>query len=128
MTGHPIKLSATVRAMLTLAATREDRLVRPPQLPAAAARQVVRSLLNNGLVDEVPASTDDPAYVWRDGGDGTNLMLRATGQGSTAIGEAAHAPVITGGEDQPAEDTVTEPDAAWAADSHPVAGSLDANS
>ena len=36
-TKPPMKLSATTRAMLTLAATRPDRLVRPPQLPAAAA-------------------------------------------------------------------------------------------
>ena len=128
MTEHPIKLSATARAMLTLAATREDRLVRPPQLPVAAARQVVRSLLNNGFVEEVPAPTDDPAYVWREIADGTKLALRATGLGLTAIGDAAHAPVITGNEDQPAEGTVTEPDAARVAESHPVAGSLDANS
>ena len=128
MTGHPIKPSATARAMLTLAATREDRLVRPPQLPVAAARQVVRSLLNNGFVEEVPASVDDLAYVWREAADGTKLALRATGLGLTAIGDAAHAPVITGNEDQPAEGTVTEPDAARVAESHPVAGSLDANS
>ena len=39
MAKAPSKLSDTTRAMLTLAATRLDRLVRPPQLPAAAARQ-----------------------------------------------------------------------------------------
>ena len=91
MTNTPIKLSVTGRAMLTLAATRGDRLVRPPELPAAAARQVVRSLLNNRLVEEVPAPTDDPACVWREAGDGTALALRATSQGLAAIGETADA-------------------------------------
>ena len=89
MTNTPIKLSTTGRAMLTLAATREDRLVRPPQLPTAAARQVVRSLLNNGLVAEVTAPSDEPVYVWRQAEDGTMLMLRATDQGFAAIGETA---------------------------------------
>ena len=87
MTDIPIKLSATGRAMLTLATTREDWLVRPPKLPTAAARQVVRSLLNNGLVTEVTAPMDDPAYLWRQAEDGTMLMLRATDQGFAAIGE-----------------------------------------
>ena len=78
MTTTPIRLSTTGRAMLTLAATRGDRLVRPPELPAAAARQVVRSLLNNGLVEEVPAPTDDPACVWREAGCGRVSPSSAT--------------------------------------------------
>jgi len=65
MTGHPIKLSANARAMLTLAATREDRLIRPPELPVAAARQVVRTLLANGLIDEVPAPVTRQQAGWR---------------------------------------------------------------
>jgi hypothetical protein len=60
----------------------------------------VRSVLRDGFVEEVPAPTDDPAYVWRDAGDGTNLMLRATGQGLAEIGDMAHAPAITGNERQ----------------------------
>ena len=57
------KLSDTARAVLTLAATRDDHLARPPQLPIAAARQVIRSLLNAGLVEEVPAPIDDAVYT-----------------------------------------------------------------
>jgi len=86
MAKAPNKLSDTARAMLTLASTRPDRLVRPPQLPTAAARQVVRSLLNNGFVEEIQAPIDDPAYTWRTTDDGTVLMLRATGSGFAAIG------------------------------------------
>ncbi len=85
MANAPNKLSDTARAMLTLAATRDDRLVRPPTLPAAARLQVVRSMLNNGLVEEIAAPIDDPAYNWRDA-DGASLMLRATDQGLAAIG------------------------------------------
>src|SRR5947209_19881831 len=85
MTKAPIKLSDTGRAMLMLAATREDHLVRPPQLPIAAARQVVRSLLNHGLVEEVPASSDEPVFVWRQTEDGSALVLWATPLGLAAV-------------------------------------------
>jgi hypothetical protein len=93
MIDAPRKPSDTARAALTVAATRADYLVRPPKLPVAAARQVVRSLLNNGLVEEVAASIDDPAYIWREAEDGARLNLRATDAGLTAIGHAAHATV-----------------------------------
>ena len=88
MTKTPLKISDTGRAMLTLAISREDRLVRPPTLPAAARSQVVRSLLNNGLVEEVPAPMTDDAYAWRTGEDGVVLVLRATPGGRVAIGLA----------------------------------------
>jgi hypothetical protein len=88
MIDTPRKLSDTARAVLTFAATRTDHLVRPPQLPAAAARQVVRSLQSNGLVEEIPATIDDSALVWREAEDGTKLMLRATDLGLSTIGEA----------------------------------------
>jgi len=86
MAKTPLKLSDTARAMLTLASSRPDRLVRLPTLPAAARQQVVRSLLNNGFVEEVPAPIDDGAYAWRAGDDGTALMLRATDAGLVAVG------------------------------------------
>ncbi len=89
MAKTPNKLSDTARALLTLAATREDWLVRPPTLPTAAARQVVRSLLNNGFVEEVPAPIEDTAYTWRTTDDGSTLMLRATDAGLAAIGATA---------------------------------------
>jgi hypothetical protein len=50
-------------------------------LPTAAARQVVRSLLNARLAEEVPAAIDDAGYVWRQGDDGSDLVLRATDLG-----------------------------------------------
>jgi hypothetical protein len=85
MSEKPKKLSKTARALLAAAAVRDDHLIRPPQLPAAAARQVVRSLLNAGLAEEVAAPIDDAGFVWRQGDDGSDLMLRATDLGLARI-------------------------------------------
>jgi hypothetical protein len=87
MADKPKKLSDTARAVLTLAATRNDRLIRPPRLPVAAVRQVVRSLLNAGLANEVPTLIDDAGFARRAGGDGGLLMLRATELGLARLGE-----------------------------------------
>lgn len=88
MTDVPKKLSETARAVLTFATTRTDHLVCPPKLPVAAARQVIRSLLQRGLVEEVPAPSEDIAYVWRIHEDGAALMLRATALGLALVAEA----------------------------------------
>jgi hypothetical protein len=58
----PKKLSDTARALLTVAATRGDHLIRPPK-PIAAARQVVRSLLGAGLAEETPVRVDEAGYT-----------------------------------------------------------------
>jgi len=80
-----LKLSNTARIVLTHAAAREDHLVRLPQLPLAAARQVVRSLLNGGLVEEIRAPVEDADFAWRTGDDGDALMLRATATGLARV-------------------------------------------
>jgi hypothetical protein len=63
MTDKPRKLSDTARALLTAASARDDHLIQPPQLPAGAARQVGRSLLNAEPAEEIPAPIDDTGYV-----------------------------------------------------------------
>jgi hypothetical protein len=68
---------------------RDDKLIRPPNLPIAAARQVVRSLLLAELAKEVPAPIDDAAYVWRRDENNVVLMLRATELGLSRIAEGA---------------------------------------
>ena len=78
-------LSNTARAVLVLAATREDRLTQLPRLPVAAARQVIRSLLSAGLVEEITAPIEDADFAWRDAEDGGALMLRATSAGLARI-------------------------------------------
>ena len=87
MANKPKKLSDTAREPLTVAATRGDHLIRPPKLPIAAARQVVRSLLGAGLAEEMPVRVDDPDYAWRTSEDGEVLMLRATALGLARVGE-----------------------------------------
>ncbi len=80
----PNTLSKTARALLTAAATRDDRLALPPErLPAAARRAVVQSLLKTGLLEELPADDDRPA--WRTTEDGERLALTITDAGLLAI-------------------------------------------
>jgi len=98
MPDKPKKLSDTARALLTVAALRNDHLIAPPKLPVAAARQVVRSLLNARLAEEVPALISDSGYAWRTGEDGGVLALRATMLGIRRVSEGdedsgAHAPL-----------------------------------
>src|SRR3954467_8045042 len=89
MTDKPKKLSDTARALLTAAALRNDHPIALPKLPMAAARQVVRSLLNAGLADEVRGPFNELGYAWRTGGDGALLHLRATSSGIAAALEDA---------------------------------------
>jgi hypothetical protein len=95
MTDKPKKLSDTARALLTSAAMRDDHLIQLPRLPVAAARQVIRSLLNAGLAEEVPAPIDDAAYAWRTDEDGGVLMLRATELGLAGVAEREGTPAAS---------------------------------
>src|SRR5579859_4835470 len=100
MTEASPKLSNAARNVLTLAAARGDRMVRVPQLPMAAARQVIRSMLNAGLVEEVATTVEDADFAWRTGDNGEALMLRATEAGLARVSEPAAAeafPLIDGG-------------------------------
>jgi hypothetical protein len=85
MTHKSKNLSATARALLTVAASRDENLVPLPRLPVAAARQVIRSLLRLQLVEEVPAPIEDATYAWRSGEDGGVLMLRVTKLGLARV-------------------------------------------
>jgi hypothetical protein len=63
MTDKPNTLSHTARRLLTAAANRRDLLLQVPELPIAAARQVLRSLLNSGLAEKISSSDADPGYA-----------------------------------------------------------------
>ena len=82
-------LSQTQRALLIAAEARDDHPVPPPNLPVAAARQVIRSMLNAALVEEVPAPVEDATYAWRSGDGGEMLMLRMTSFGLTCVRETS---------------------------------------
>jgi hypothetical protein len=95
VTDKPKKLSNTARALLIVAALRNDHLIAPPKLPVAAARQAVRSLLNAGFAEEVPAPIEDPAYAWRTSDDVGVLMIRATALGLAGLAEDEGMPSLS---------------------------------
>src|SRR4051812_45659204 len=83
--AKPTSLSTTARAVLTHAAARDDRVALPPErLPAAARRAVVQSLLKAGLLEEIAADDDQPA--WRTTDSGERFALRVTDAGLGAVG------------------------------------------
>jgi hypothetical protein len=112
MTDKPKKLSNTARALLTAAAMRNDHLIALPKLPVAAARQVVRSLLNAGFSEEVPGPICGPIYAWRTGKDGGVLALRVTALGIARISEGNGDPTvaasIVNAAERPAEDIAVQ--------------------
>ncbi|HYF07420.1 MAG TPA: DUF3489 domain-containing protein [Acetobacteraceae bacterium] len=81
------RLSDTARVLLSRASQHAERLAEPPKhLPAAARDAVVRSLLKQGLLAEVPAPREHRALAWRQNGDGVQIALRITEAGLRAIG------------------------------------------
>ena len=83
------KLSDTALVLLNKAATRDDRLVEPPNhLPAAARNAVVRSLLKQGLLIEDAVELNHP-LAWRtDESDADlrcSMALRMTDDGFRAL-------------------------------------------
>ena len=83
------KLSDTALVLLNKAATRDDRLVEPPNhLPAAARNAVVRSLLKQGLLIEDAVALNHP-LAWRtDESDADlrcSIALRMTDDGFRAL-------------------------------------------
>ncbi|HYF06248.1 MAG TPA: DUF3489 domain-containing protein [Acetobacteraceae bacterium] len=110
------KLSDTARVLLSGASQHAERLAEPPRhLPAAARDAVVRSLLKQGLLTEVPAPREHLGLAWRQDEDGVQIALRITDVGLRGIGvevEPATAPdeqqggashIIAGDTSQPSE-------------------------
>ena len=126
MTETSPKLSTTARTVLTVAAARNDHLVHLPQLPVAAARQVVRSLLNGGLVEEIPAPVEFADFAWRTAEDGAALMLRATAAGLARVGEPEAAHAVPGPDDdgEAAEASASARPASDASDTSTPSGSI----
>ncbi len=100
----PPTLSNAARNVLTDvtdAASRDNRAALPPgRLPAAAQRAVVRSLLKAGLLEEIAAEDDQPAWRTADGGE--RFALRITNAGLNAIGVDAEASVPDSAQGAPA--------------------------
>jgi hypothetical protein len=80
----PIKLSDNQLVLMSSAAQRPDHIVvMPSHLKGVAARKVLAKLIENRLVEEVPANGDLP--VWRREDDAP-LALRLTKRGLNSIG------------------------------------------
>ena len=75
------KLTTTQRNMLSVAAQREDRCLKPsPDLKGASARKFATGLIDAGLAREIRAKDGMP--VWRhDKGTGHNYSLKLTASG-----------------------------------------------
>jgi len=107
-----VELSPTQTTILAAACRRDDRLVFPvtAKLQGGAVGNVLKSLLNKRLIEEIPA-TDDMT-VWRTGGDGTPLTLRATPAACEALGIDADTGAGTATKEEPAADMAGEADTA----------------
>ncbi|TCI00781.1 DUF3489 domain-containing protein [Roseococcus sp. SYP-B2431] len=64
----------------------------PSSLPAAARQAVMRSMLKNMLLEEVPAPAEHGDLAWRLDEGGVPIVLRATAGGLRAIGIEPGAP------------------------------------
>ena len=87
------KLSDTQAIILSHASQHEALLaVAPKTLPAAARQAVFRSMLKNGLLEELPAPAEYCGLGWRQDEDGGWIALRITADGLRAIGGGEEAP------------------------------------
>jgi len=81
----PKKLTDSQLVLLSAAAQRADGAVeRTGNRKGAVAKKVITNLLNNGLVEEVPAGGSLP--VWRRDDDQGAFALRITARGLAAFG------------------------------------------
>jgi hypothetical protein len=63
--------------------------VAPPNLPVVARNAVIRSMLNAGALEEVPAPSERPELPCRQEADGSSVALRATVTTLQAVGLGA---------------------------------------
>ena len=84
------KLSDTQLVILNAACQRDDRMVLPlpkrmgGEKPNLAAGNSIKSMLKNGLIEEVDAKLGEP--IWRDTGDGHGVTLVATDAALAPLG------------------------------------------
>jgi hypothetical protein len=66
----PVSLSNTARTVLAGGLNAPDQTISlPDRLPVAAQRAVVKSMLKAGVVEEVVAGDDQPAWRTADSGE-----------------------------------------------------------
>jgi hypothetical protein len=82
------KLTDTALVILSAAAARDDRRVLPlPELkaPAVAVTKVLKSLLADSLIEEIPAGRDDEAWAQSEQHGRTTLAITGAGLGAIGI-------------------------------------------
>ncbi|MDN2579015.1 DUF3489 domain-containing protein [Aquibium sp. ELW1220] len=120
------KLSDTQALILSAAAQRDNRIALPlpDSLRGGAAAKVVGAMIAKGLLEEVPADVRKGEPVWRESDDGHDITLVATDAGLAAIGvepeDADTGPEGATG----AQNEVSPPDTATAADPAPKARTM----
>ncbi|MDB5412985.1 MAG: hypothetical protein JWR10_1320, partial [Rubritepida sp.] len=92
------KLSDTQSIILSQASHAALLATAPANLPAAARQAVVRSMLKNLLLEEMPAPAEHRDLGWRQDDDGAWVALRITGDGLRAICIEPEAPSDIGTE------------------------------
>jgi hypothetical protein len=87
------KLSDTQSTILSQASRHAALLATAStNLPAAARQAVIRSMLKNLLLEEVPAPAEHQDVAWRQDDEGAWIALRITSDGLRAIGVAPEEP------------------------------------
>jgi hypothetical protein len=83
-----MKLTDTQRVILSTASQRTDRLALPlpGKLKGGAVNMIVKSMLKNGLLEEVEANRKLNDPIWRETGDGHAVTLIVSDAGLAAIG------------------------------------------
>ena len=123
MITETIHLSVSAVALLTQASQRDDRLAPlPTNLPPAARNAVCKRLLKDGLLEEVPAPLNAPAFVWRRGEHDALIAARITDSGFCAIGQKASSRIL--GKDERPIGLSEASDAGSASDAMPAATTI----
>lgn len=87
-----MKLTPTQISILEAAANHRQHIAfpLPGNLKGGAVNMIVKSMLKNGLLEEVEPKKGEP--VWRETGDGHGVTLAATEAGLAAIGKVQKSP------------------------------------
>jgi hypothetical protein len=79
-----MKLSDTQLLLLSKATQQDGLVLVPPNLKSAVAARVLKPLLEQGLIQEVPSTPDMPGWR-RDEAEGQSYALLITSEGRAAI-------------------------------------------
>ena len=89
------KIVDTQLLLLSVAAERQNGAIVPPNyLQGHAAAKILRPLLRNRFIEELPAAPGEPVYRWNR--KGRPVCLRITERGRALIGVVPPVPITEG--------------------------------